>query len=98
MSSGGWVAKPLLDKGISRETLTSWMYAGLGSFHWHAVQPLPCGATLFVKGVCGAALYPLEACQTGYDFGIGLFSPSQLQPVARPSLAGKGEGLQNIEI
>ena len=61
----------------------------------HVVRPLPC---VFVKGVCGATLYPLEACQTGYDFGIGLFSPSQLQPVAQPSLAGKGEGLQNIEI
>ena len=77
------------------------MYAGLGSLHWHAVRPLPCGATLAMC-VCQGGMwcdpYPLEACQTGYDFGIGLFSPFQLQPVVRPSLAGKGEGLKNIEI
>ena len=85
VNSEGWVAKPLLGKGIRGETLTSWMYAGLGSLHWHAVRPLRCGATL-ATCVCQGGMscdpYPLEACQTGYDFGIGLFSPSQLQPVA----------------
>ena len=79
VNSGGWVAKPLLGKGIRGETLTSWMYAGLGSLHW---RPLPCGATLATQGGMLCDPYPLEACQTGYDFGIGLFSPSQLQPVA----------------
>ena len=69
VSSGGWVAKPLWVRvylGISGETLTSWMYAGLGSLHWHAVRPLPCGVTLAMC-VCQGGMwcdpYPLEACR-----------------------------------
>ena len=47
MSSGGWVAKPLLGNGVSGLSI------GMRCDPCHVVRPLPC---VFVKGVCGATL------------------------------------------